>query len=340
MDQKQGTGPSPLLFFQAVNGYQRTAALKTAIELDLFTAISENHRTPADLARRCEASERGIRMLADYLTCAGFLTKEHNAYALTPDSATFLNRHSPAYLGPTLDFLLSSPLLDGFRHLTEAVRKGGTALSDHGTVAPEHPEWVTFARSMVPMMRGPAEWMANWVVAHVPECRRVLDVAAGHGIFGIELAKRLPKAEITALDWANVLRVAQENARVAGIQDRYRTIAGSAFEAQLEGHYDLVLLTNFLHHFDMATCEFLLRKISDVMTERGYVLTLEFIPNEDRVSPPAMAEFCLIMLATTPSGDAYTFSEYEQMFQRAGFSSSELLDVPSSNQRLIVTRKR
>jgi precorrin-6B methylase 2 len=335
----QPEGPSPALFFQTVNAHQRTEVLRTAIELELFTAIAEGMRTPSSLAKRCGASERGVRMLADSLTVAGFLNKEKSEYTLTPDSSVFLDKRSPAYLGATMDFMLSHPLIEGFKKLTGAVRKGGTVVSDEGTTEAEHPEWVTFARSMVPMMKGPAEWIANWVSQKAPQTRKVLDVAAGHGIFGVEIAKKVPQAEITALDWANVLTVAQENAEGAGITDRYHTLPGSAFEVDLGHGYDLVLLTNFLHHFDVPTCEAFLKKVHACLEKTGRVVTLEFVPNEDRVSPPAMADFGLIMLATTPSGDAYTFSEYDRMFRHAGFTNSEMHDVPASNQRAIITQK-
>src|SRR5688500_15332922 len=99
--------PSPMLFLQTVNAFQRSAALKAAIELDLFTAIAEGKQTPADLAGRCAASERGVRILADYLVAAGFVTKTDGRYALTPDSAAFLDRRSPAYMGGVTEFMLS-----------------------------------------------------------------------------------------------------------------------------------------------------------------------------------------------------------------------------------------
>ena len=73
---KPTEGPSPALFFQTVNGHMRTAALKSAIELELFSAIAEGHRTPKALATRCGGAERGLRMLGDYLTVGGFLTKQ------------------------------------------------------------------------------------------------------------------------------------------------------------------------------------------------------------------------------------------------------------------------
>jgi hypothetical protein len=332
-------GPSPALFFQTVNGHIRTAALKSAIELELFTAIAEGCHTPGAMARRCRAAERGLRMLADFLTVAGFLLKWGEEYHLTPDSELFLKKTSPAYLGPALDFMLSAPLVQGFQQLTGAVRRGGTVVGDQGTLEPEHPEWVTFARSMVPLMQGPAKWMAEWVKREAPGTRKVLDIAAGHGIFGIEIGKVLPSARITAQDWPNVLPVAGEHARAAGIADRFQELPGNAFEVSFDHDYDLILLTNFLHHFDAATCETFLKKVHAALKPGGLVMTLEFIPDEDRISPAPMAEFCLIMLATTPAGDAYVFSEYDRMFRNAGFGASLMQDVPSSNERVIITKK-
>ena len=164
-----------------------------------------------------------------------------------------------------------------------------------------------------------------------------MDIAAGHGLYGIEIARRCPTAEIVALDWPNVLTVAQGLARQAGVQDRYQVIAGDAFQQDFGSGYDLVLLANFLHHFSLAACETLLRKIHRCLSPGGRVITLEFVPNDDRVSPPMVAEFSLIMLATTPEGDAYTLKEYEQVFRRAGFSRTELQTLPGSMEQVLVS---
>jgi ubiquinone/menaquinone biosynthesis C-methylase UbiE len=116
-------------------------------------------------------------------------------------------------------------------------------------------------------------------------------------------------------------------------------LPGSAFEADYGGGFDIVLLTNFLHHFDIPTCEGLLHKVYQALKDGGRAVTMEFVPNDDRVSPPAAAAFSLIMLATTPSGDAYPFSQYEQMFQRAGFARSEIRSLERSPQSVIISRK-
>ena len=330
--------PSPDLFFQTANAYQRTAALKAAVELDLFTAIAEGNRTAQELAARCGASERGARTLSDYLVVAGLLTKGEGGYGLTQDSAVFLDRRSPAYMGGSLEFLLDPMITDPFKDLTGAVRKGSTVLPEGGTVSAENPVWVKFARAMAPMTMPAALALPGLVGGGEPR-QKVLDLAAGHGLYGIAFARQNPKAEVVALDWPAVLEVAKENAAAAGVAGRFSVIEGSAFDADFGGGYDVVLLTNFLHHFDPPTCEGLLRKVHASLAPGGAAVTLEFVPNEDRVSPPIPAAFSLMMLAGTPGGDAYTFPELERMFANAGFSRSELRELPASPQRVVVSRK-
>ncbi len=329
------SAPSPALFFDTITAHERTEALRCAIELDIFTRISKGLDTPTRLADACQASPRGMRILVDYLCILGFLTKDGERYILTADSAVFLSRKSPGYLGGMTEFLLSTDIQGCFHHLADAVRRGGAA--GDGTVSPDNPIWVAFARAMAPMMRPTAQLLVQLVGGDPQAPLRVLDVAAGHGLFGIAIAAQYPHARITALDWANVLAVASENAAKAGSSDRLSLIPGSAFEADWGGPYDIVLLTNFLHHFDAATCTELARKAFAALAPGGRAITLEFIPNEDRITPPATARFALTMLATTAAGDAYTFPEYERIFAAAGFARSEFHPLPQSTQQVVIS---
>jgi 2-polyprenyl-3-methyl-5-hydroxy-6-metoxy-1,4-benzoquinol methylase len=183
--------------------------------------------------------------------------------------------------------------------------------------------WVEFARSMAPMMAMPAELLAKYLKVDDGRQSKVLDLAAGHGLYGIAVARHNPNCEVWAVDWPNVLQVAQENATGAGIKDRYHALPGSAFDVEYGSGYDLVLMPNFLSHVDLPTCETLLRKVHAALKPDGRAAILAMIPNEDRVSPSRPAAFALIMLASTPAGDAYTHSEYQQMLHDAGFRSSE-----------------
>jgi len=330
-----GANPSPQLVYQTLNAYQNTAALRAAIDLDVFTAIGEGADTVAALAKRCRATERGIRILCDYLVIIGFLTKQDQRYGLSPESAAFLDRRSPTSMASTAGFLTLPEVVAGFMHLAEVIRSGEPPMGGEGSVSHENPVWVEFARSMAPMMRPAAEGIAKAIDASAGKKWKVLDLAAGHGVYGITVAKHNPNAQIFAQDWAPVLAVAMENARAAGVESRMHLVPGSAFDADLGAGYDVILITNFLHHFDSPTNETLLRRLRAALAPAGFVVTLDFIPNEDRVTPARSAGFAMTMLGTTKHGDAYTASEYRKMFENAGFARNDLHPLPTGHTLII-----
>jgi SAM-dependent methyltransferase len=332
--------PTPEHIFATLTAFQNAAALKAAIELDLFTAIAGGANHVPMLANRVGASERGVRILADFLTIQGFLAKDGERYGLTQESALFLSRSSPAYIGSIAEFLASDSHKKNFDALTESVRKGGTAVAQGDNTKPNDDQWVRFAKSMAPLTGISAAFIAGLARAAEGKACKVLDVAASHGMFGITIAKQNPNAQIVALDWAPVLQVAKENAEAAGVANRLTLLPGSAFEADLGSGYDYVLLTNILHHFDPPTCEKLLRRMNAALKPGGRAITLEFVPNADRITPPMAAAFSLIMLAGTDSGDAYTLSEYEKMFGNAGFAKTTLHPVPDMPQQVLVSEKQ
>ena len=314
--------------FDLFGGFHRTAAVKAGVELDLFTMIGEGVDGVGELAARCQAAERGIRILCDYLASITLLTKEGDRYALGADAAAFLDRRSPAFLGSLVNGIAGEAPLQAFARLTAAVRRGGTALPEGGTLAPDHPYWAEYARAMAPAGAFMAPRLAALLDVGAAGRLRVLDIAAGHGLYGIAVAKENPEAEVVALDWLSVLAVAREHAKAAGVSARYRTISGSVFTEELGDGYDLVLVTNFLGDFDPVTCEKLLARVHAALVPGGRVVALHFILDEGRVSPPTAAELALGLLATTPRGDVYTFTELDRMFRNAGFSRAELHELP------------
>lgn len=335
-----GTKPSLERIFNTLSAFQQTAALKTAIELDIFTKIGEGANEVRPLAKQVGASERGTRILCDYLTILGVLIKEQGKYALAQDSAVFLDRRSPMCVASITGFLGTETHQLAFAALTPAVRKGGTA-TDRGDNTKPHDEfWVAFAKCMAPLTIPEAAFVAQLIGATEKKACKVLDVAAGHGMYGITIARQNPNAEVVALDWPAVLEVAKENAKAAGVSGRYSTRAGSAFEVDLGQSYDYVLLTNIFHHFDPSTCETLMRRVHAALKPGGKAITLEFVPNEDRISPPTAAGFSIVMLANTDSGDAYTFSEYDRMFRNAGFAKTTEHRVPEMPHQVLISEKQ
>jgi SAM-dependent methyltransferase len=331
--------PTPERILTVLSAFQQTAILRAAIELDVFTAIGEGANTPASLAQKSGAAERGVRILCDNLTIQGFLSKDTGRYALTPESAMFLDRRSPACMASLADFIGGEWFRKSFDALTESVRKGGTADLQGDNSKPKDEVWVNFARSMAPLAVPNAEFIAGLIDAKAARPCKVLDIAAGHGMYGITIAKHNPNAQITAADWPAVLEVAKENAHKAGVAARFAVRAGSAFEIDLGEGYDLVLLTNIFHHFDAPTCEKLMRRVHAALKPGGRAITLEFVPNEDRVSPPVTASFSIVMLASTDAGDAFTLTEYDGMFRRAGFARTTLHAMPGLPEQVLVSEK-
>ena len=316
--------------FDTLNAYQKTAALKAAIELDIFTALHSGPATAEAIAVHAKAAPRSTRILCDFLVIIGFLTKSGDRYALTPDSALFLSRQSPAYAGGSIEFLHSREIKGAFDNLAESVRRGGTTWAGQGTVEPEHPVWVAFARHMGPLMAPAADGLVDLIPLDPKRPARVLDVSASHGMWGLAFAKKYPKAVIVGLDWPQVLEVAMANAQMLGVGDRFQPLAGNAFEVDFGTGFDVVLAPNFLHHFSPPDCVQFLKKAHASLRPGGTVAIVEFVPNPDRVTPPAAAGFSLIMLATTRDGDAYTFAEYADMLAQAGFKPPTQHGLPAS----------
>ena len=329
--------PSPQKFFETMTAYQRTAALKAAIDLDLFTAIGEGKATVSALANRVGGTERAVRMLSDCLVVLGFLVKTGNSYGLTPDSAMFLDMRSPAYVGSAKRFMASEHVVEGFRDLAAVARSGRGQPDALRADDLKDFAWAEFARSMAPMAQWTAK-MAAKLIDHDARIR-VLDVAAGHGMFGIAVAQQNPNAKIVALDWPVVLAVAEENARRFAVIGRYELLPGDALQVELGTGFDVVLIPNFMHLWDRATNVRFLKKVHAALAPQGRVIIVEFVPDESRVTPPVPALFALSMLANSAAGDVYTASEHRAMLKDAGFGDCQIRELAPTPHTAIVAFK-
>lgn len=332
----QETVPDERRILDLLTAYQQSAALAAAIELDLFTAIGQGEVDAEALAARVSASPRGVRILGDYLVALELLEKRDERYRLTRLAAAYLDNRAPGSIGSVSSFLSSDFLRSSFAAAAAAVRRGGAG-EDGSSTAPEHPVWVSFARDMEPLAALEAERVAGALAEQRVGGRRVLDVAAGHGLYGIAVAKRDPQVEVVAVDWPAVLEVAESNARRAGVADRFSTRVGSALEIDLGGPYDLVLLPAFLHHFEPAVCERLLTRLRAVLAPDGCLVTVETLAPDGPVDSADGARFRFVMLVTTSGGDLYTYRELDRMLGRAGFGASRLHPLPGSAQSVLLS---
>jgi hypothetical protein len=310
----------------------RGDALAAAIDLDLFTAVGGGISDVAALAERCGAAERGIRALCDFLVAAGFLTGGWGRYGLTPDTRLFLDRRSRAYIGSARGFMASPHLIAGSSRVLEAVRQGGAFAPDQDPAL-----WRTFAESMIALAEPNAARIAELLDAKHGGMLRVLDVAAGHGAYGIAVLRANPAARVVALDYPGVVEVAAQRASAAGFGARHSTLAGDAHVLDLGGPYDLILMANLLHNFGREPGAALLARLRGALAPDGRIATVEFLPAEDRVSPPWPAMFDLVALAVTGDGRTYTLAELTELLEEAGFTRNAAFALPPSPATLVVS---
>jgi len=324
--------PNPGRLLEEFLAFQRTLALRAALEMDLFTQIGCGADTIQELGEKCGVPERGMRILCDYLTVQGHLCKHEDRYSLPLPSRLYLTTASPAYIGSAVRFLASDEVVHSFCALRQAVQDGGA--SGEALLSGDS-HWVEFARAMAPIANPVAHITAAALGVAPGQPIQVLDIGAGHGLYGVAVAARNPAAHIFALDGPNVLEVAERNARLAGVWERYHLIPGDAFLVEWGGPYDLVLIANLAHHLDETANIALFRKCRVALKPSGRMVLIDFIANDDRVSPATDAAFALTLLATTVRGDVYTFREFSRMLQAAGFLDVHRVEVGDLPQWII-----
>ena len=242
-----------------LNGLQRTAALSTALEIDLFTAVSEGHVTWEAVAGRCGTTARGTRVLCNYLALLGFLNRRGPRYELTAASGILVARQMRIARRGTPDGRLPAP----------------SPFAQPAAEPPVRDVWVQFARVMGPVMTPMADGIARLLAATTAgRPRKVLDLGAGHGAFGIAVARHYRHARVVAVDWPNVLRVAHRNAVEAGVAAHYELLPGNVLDVDLRPDYDLVLLGDMVDTVDPETGVRLLTRARDVLTESGRIVLL------------------------------------------------------------------
>ncbi len=128
--------------------------------------------------------------------------KQDGRYSHTPTSKLFLDPRSPNCVASIAKFLGNPDTVQPALNLADIVCDGRTILPGDGTMDAENPVWVEFAHSMAPMMAPMAGPLGSIALDGRSGPMSVLDIAAGHGLFGIEVARQNLEARIVAVDWA------------------------------------------------------------------------------------------------------------------------------------------
>lgn len=332
---------TPAHFFEMMLAYKTTALLNTAIELGVFDLLVSGDASADVVAGRLGVAERGARLLLNGLAGLGLVESDGETYGIPDGVARYLVRGRPEYVGGMAKVMASRWEWDAFGALTEAVRRGGPVIDEHAET-PQYAYWEDFAQFASAVARPTAELAASYLQPWAARRPRldILDVACGHGLYGYTLARQHPHSRVWSLDWPNVLPIARKHAAELGVQDRIAMIGGDMFEVPLGGPYDVVMLTNVLHHFSVERGVALLRRLADVLTDDGRIVLVGFVTHDGPPARNAAAHlFSVLMLVWTFAGEVHSEVTYQRMLGDAGFGTGHLCQVPSLPLSVIVAER-
>jgi ubiquinone/menaquinone biosynthesis C-methylase UbiE len=309
--------------------------ISTAVELGVFDALDSGPKTAPELARTLRASERGLQMLMNGLVGFELLSKDADRYSLAPESATYLVSSKPAYFGAYYRYLCSR--LPVWLHLGEAVRSGHP-VQDNIDVSKEE-VFKELVPSLFPLNYAPAQALARALTLAPGQIPRVLDLAAGSGVWGIAIAQQHLNAHVTAVDFEGVLPITRKAAARFGLEDRFEFIAGDVLKADLGVGYTAAIIGHLLHGLGRKDSQHLLRRVAGALAPGGTIAIAEFLVNKDRTGPPPGLTFALNMLLATEEGDTFSFEEISGWLQEAGFEKARLLEAPGLSPLILATKR-
>ncbi len=329
---------TPERILQLAWGYVPPLVLEAAINHRVFDVLDSGPKTLSEVRKETEVSERGLSAVMNALVGLNFLAKDAQGhFSLTPESSTFLVSSKPAFQGGFIRHG-SKQLIPKWLHLNDIVMTGkpATAVNQEGAGSDFFQQ---FVNDIFPLSYGAAMALSHHVLAaRAEKPTRVLDLAAGSGVWGIAMAQSSKNVTVTAVDWAEVLPVTRKTTARFGLADRFTYIPGDLLEADFGTGHHVATLGHILHSEGEERSKALLEKTFKALASGGTIAIAEFLVNADRTGPVNGLIFALNMLVNTDNGGTYSFEEISGWLQSAGFRNARTLDAPGPSPLVLATK--
>jgi SAM-dependent methyltransferase len=331
------TPVTPERIMQFTWGYVPTLVLEAAIHHRVFDVLDAGPKTLKETAAATGASERGLRAIMNALVGLNFLAKDGERYALTPESEAFLVSTKPSFQGGILKHA-SAQLIPNWLHLNEVVQTGKPVASVNQEGAGSD-FFQQFVVDIFPTSYPSAQVLAKDLALNKSATPvRVLDLAAGSGVWGIALAQSAENVTVTAVDWIDVLPATKKTVARFGLSDRFTFVAGDLDSAEFGQGHDVATLGHILHSEGETRSKSLLQKVFKALAPGGTIAIAEFLVNEDRTGPVGSLFFAANMLVQTDEGDTFSFEEIRDWLTAAGFTNARLLEAPGPSPLVLATK--
>jgi len=331
------TAVTPERIMQFAWGYVPPMVLEAAIRHRVFDVLDEGPKTLEETAKATGASERGLRAIMNVLVGLNFLAKEGERYSLTPESETFLVSTKPSFQGGLLKHT-SGQLIPKWLGLNHIVGTGKPAVAVN-----QEGDGSTFFQGFVMDIFPMSYPSATTLSKHLALGERgagvkVLDLAAGSGVWGIALAQSAGNVTVTAVDWSGVLPATRGSVDRFGLTDRFTFVAGDLNSAEFGSGHDVATLGHILHSEGEDKSRRLLQKTFAALASGGTIAIAEFLVNKDRTGPVGSLMFAANMLVNTDEGDTFSFEEIGGWLKEAGFVDVRLLEAPGPSPLVLATK--
>jgi hypothetical protein len=328
---------TPERIMQFAWGYIPTFLLEAAIRYRVFDALDGGPKTVAETAAATGASERGLRILMNGLVGLNFLTKMDGHYAVTPESSTFLVTTKPSFFGGILKHT-SKQLIPKWLEINEVVATGkpAQAVNQEGDGSEFFQKFVV---DILPMSYMSAQSLARELgLADAKAPVKVLDLAAGSGVWGIAQAQASSQVTVTAVDWIGVLPATKATVARFGLSDRYKFVSGDLATADFGSGHNLATLGHILHSEGSARSKALLKRTFDALASGGTIAIAELLVNADRTGPPMSLFFAANMLVNTDDGDTFSFEEISSWLTEVGFTNPRTVESGGPSPLVLATK--
>jgi 3-hydroxy-5-methyl-1-naphthoate 3-O-methyltransferase len=258
-------------------------------------------------------------------------------YSLTSESEAFLVSNKPGTLAGFFA-MAGTHLVPDWLQLSEAVKTGMPPIAvNQEATGPEF--FSVLVENIIPMSYPAAAALGRALkLGKTRRPIRVLDIAAGSGIWGIALAQQSPHVRVTAQDWAEMIPTTKRITQKFGVADRFSYIEGDVLKADFGNDYDIAILGHILHTEGEDRSRKLLKKVFDALKPGGTIAIGEWLVKDDRTGPLNGLIFAVNMLVHSERGDTFSFNEIKSWLQEAGFKKVRMLQAPGPSPLILATR--
>jgi hypothetical protein len=307
-------------------GFWASKALLSAVELNLFTTLAQGSLTAETITQRLGLHPRSARDFLDALVALGMLERSGDQYANTPETALFLDKTKPSYIGGVLE-MANGRLWQFWGSLTEALRtgepqnesKGGEDL--FGALYADPVRLEGFLKAMSGISLGSAIAIAQkfpWA-----NYQTFIDIGAAQGAVPVQVASAHPHLTGGGFDLSPVRPIFEQYVAQHSLSDRLRFYEGDFFRDALPSA-DVLIMGHVLHDWDLQQKCSLLAKAYEALPSGGALIVYEAIIDDQRRENAFGLLMSLNMLIETPGGFDYTGADCCQWMQQVGFRDTRV----------------